>query len=186
MFVGAGAADVLAIIAEGAREGWVGVEAQQQQVLEGQVGDIHIHRIAAVVGADLDTSHRQVDARHQVLLFDLARHLLGGSGFADGIQAAGVQVRELVAGRGDQPLDRFGKRAGADGSPVVVPKTHAAPDEVVGDLQVIVIGTVQVGQVDLGRVGEGQVADGVDFGQHDHGASAADLRLAEEWRRMWR
>ena len=75
LFVRAGAGNVFAVIAEGARELRVAVEADEQQVLQRQVGDVHLHRVAAVVGADLDASHGQVDARHQVLFLDLAGHL---------------------------------------------------------------------------------------------------------------
>ncbi|MBV6465523.1 MAG: hypothetical protein PGMFKBFP_00802 [Anaerolineales bacterium] len=176
-FVGAGAADVLAVVAEGARKARVGVDAEEQEMFEGQVGDVEVETVAALVGADFDASHREVDARHQVLLFDLQRHLFGRSRLADGEQASGVERGELVARRGDDAFDGFGERAGADGSPVVVPEADAAPHEVVGDLQVIVVGAVEVGQVNGGGIREGQVADRVELGQGDDGASVSHLRL---------
>ena len=70
----------------------VGIDAQKQEMLEGQVGDIQVEAVTAFIGADFHTSHRQVDARHQVLLFDLQSHLFGRSRFTNGEQAAGVQT----------------------------------------------------------------------------------------------
>ena len=116
-------------------------------------------------------SHRQVDACHQVLLFDLQSHLLGWSRLANCNQAAGVERGELIAGRGDDPLDRFGKTAGADGSPVVVPEADTAAHEVVGDLQIIVVRAIEVREVDGRRV--------ISFGTSSYGY---DIRCAPEFK----
>src|SRR5687767_3066810 len=99
--------------------------------------------MTALIGADFYATHRQVDTCHQVLLFDLQRHLLGRSRFAGREQSAGVEGGDLVARRGDDPLDGFSKTASADRSPVVVPKTDAAAHKVVRDFQVIVIRTIE-------------------------------------------
>src|SRR6185503_16543185 len=108
-------------------------------MFEGQICNIQIQRVTALVGTNVDASHRQVDTRHQVLLLDLQSHLLGWSGLTCGEQAASVERGELVTRRGDNPLDGFRKAASADGSPVVVPKTDPAAHEVIGDLQIIVV-----------------------------------------------
>src|SRR5215510_11919422 len=133
--------------------------------------------MTTLIGADFDTSHRQVDARHQILLFNLQSHLFGWSWLTSGKQAASVERSELVARRGDNPLDRFGKTAGADGSPVVVSKTDAAAHEVVGDLQIIVVRTIEVGEVDGRRIGEREIANRIELGEGDDSASSADLSL---------
>ena len=70
-----GAGDILPIIAEARVQSRVRVEAEKE-VFESQVGDIQIQSMATLIRADFDASHRQVDAGHQVLLFDLLRHLL--------------------------------------------------------------------------------------------------------------
>ena len=54
--------------------------------------------MAAIVHADFDTPHRQIDARHEILLFDLQSHLLGRSRLPHSEQAAGVKMRQFVAG----------------------------------------------------------------------------------------
>ncbi len=129
------------------------------------------------ISTDFHTSHRQVDASHQVLLFDLQSHLLGRRRFTHGEQAACVERSELVACCGDNPLDRFGKTAGADGSPVVVPKADAAAHEVIGDLQIVVVRTIEVWEVDDRRIREREVANRIELGEGDHRASRADFSL---------
>ena len=69
------------------------------------------------------------------------------------------------------------KRTGADGSPVVIPKADAAAHKVIGDLQIIVVRTIEIGEVDRGRIGEGEVADRIKLGEGDHSASIPDLSL---------
>ena len=101
----------------------------------------------------------------------------GGVDFADREQAAVVQRCELVAGRGDDPLDRIGKRTRANGRPVVVSKADAAAHKVIGDLQIIIVRTIQVGKVNRGRIGEGKVADRIKLGQDNHRAPIPDLCL---------
>ena len=83
----------------------------------------------------------------------------------------------MITCRGDDPLDRFGKTAGADRSPVVVPKTDAAAHEVIGDLQIIIVGTIEVREVDRGRIREREIADRIKLGESDHRASTADFSL---------
>ena len=186
LFVGAGAGDVLAVIAEGARKLRVGVEAEQQEMLE--ASGWQCPRPGGLPPSSVRTSTRPIGRLMRAIrfCFSIWRAISSaGAASPDGIQAAGVQVRELVAGRRDEPLDRLGKRAGADGRPVVVAKAHAAPHEVIGDLQVILVGAIQVGQVDLGRIGEGQVADRIELGQHHHGATIRGPAPAAGWRRWW-
>ena len=122
-------------------------------------------------------AHRQIDARHQILLFDLQGHLLGRSSLAHREQAAGVESRQFVAGGGNQPLHRFCKAAGTDRRPVVVAKAHSAPHKVVRDLQIIVVRAVQVGEVDRRRIWKGEIADRIVLGEHDGGASIPHLGL---------
>ena len=82
-------------------------------MFEGQVGDVQVKSVTPS-SVRISTSHRQIDACHQVLLFDLECHLLGRCRFSRREQAAGVERGELVARRGDDPLDGFGKAAGTD------------------------------------------------------------------------
>src|SRR5687767_832769 len=129
------------------------------------------------ISTDFDTSHWKVDASHQVLLFNLQSHLLGRRRFTNGEQAAGVEGGELVARRGDDPLNGFGKTAGAYRSPVVVPKADAAAHEVIRDLQIVVVRTIEVWEVDDGWIREGKVTHRIELGEGNHRASRADLRL---------
>ena len=69
------------------------------------------------------------------------------------------------------------KRTRANGRPVVISKADTAAHKVIGDLQIIVVRTIQIGQVNGGRIGKGQVADRIKLGQDNHSASIADLRL---------
>ena len=90
VFVAAGALDIFVVITKGPSKFLVGVEAQQEQMLQRQVGDIHFQGMIAIICAHFDARHGQVDARHQVLHFDLTRHALNRLGVANGIQAARV------------------------------------------------------------------------------------------------
>ena len=92
-------------------------------------------------------------------------------------QAAGIKMRELVAGRGDDSFNRVRKGTGADGCPVVVAKTDAAAHEVIRDLQIIIVRTIEVGEIDGGRIRESKIANRIVFGEDDDRASTADLSL---------
>ena len=113
VFVGARAGDVLTVISEAAGKCRVGVDAEKQQMFERQVGDVQVERMSAFIGAHFHASHRQVDTRHQVLLFDLLSHLIGRRRFPCSEQASSVERSELVARRGDDPLNGFGKTSRA-------------------------------------------------------------------------
>src|SRR5262249_28460947 len=60
---------------------------------------------------------------------------------------------------------------------VVISKTHTATHEVVGDLQIIVVRTIEVGEVDGGRIREREIANRIELGEGDDSASTTDLSL---------
>src|SRR5215212_7446591 len=146
LLVGTGATDIFAVISEAARKFAIGIDPKKQKVFEGQVGNIQVQRMTAFIGTNFHASHRKIDACHQVLLFDLQSHLIGWSRLPCCEQATRVERRELVARRGDDPLDRFSEAASADGSPIIVPKTDATSHKIVGDLQIIVVRSIRSGR----------------------------------------
>ena len=155
--VAAGPGDVLGVVAEAAREVGIRVEAEQQQVLEGEVRHIQGQLVAGIVRAHFHAGHGQVDAGEEVLPLDLRGHVLHVPGFAGGEEAPGVDVVQLVAGDLDEALHGLGLGAGAHGDPVVVAEADAAPHQIVGQAQVVGVAAVQIRHVQGGRVREGEV-----------------------------
>ena len=83
-------------------------------MFESQIRDVNIEAVTTIVHADFDTSHREIDTRHQVLLFDLQSHLFGRRRLTNSEQATGIKMRQFVACRRDDAFDRVRKGTGAD------------------------------------------------------------------------
>src|SRR4030042_4772934 len=125
--------------------------------------------MTALVCADFNAGHGEVDPGEKILYDVFFRHILDRLYFARSIQSPTVERVKLVAAHRDQPLDGLGKRPRPDRRPVVIPEPDASPHEVIGDAEIIRMRPVEVRKVERVGAWEGQTPHRIGLTELDDG-----------------